>query len=93
MSEMCPFLKEIKSRDRDPLRSLVDPDSTRVPQDLFWTQAPVSLNCLCTMVVRAGIVTGESPAETQFENLLLLVGFWLCNLKKGTRQPFPIGLD
>ena len=23
MSEVCPFLKEIKSRDRDPFRSLV----------------------------------------------------------------------
>ena len=23
MSEVCPFLKEIKRRDRDPLRSLV----------------------------------------------------------------------
>ena len=23
MSEVCPFLKEMKSRDRDPLRSLV----------------------------------------------------------------------
>ena len=23
MSEICPFLKEMKSRDRDPLRSLV----------------------------------------------------------------------
>ena len=23
MSEVCPFLKEMKSRDRDPLRSLI----------------------------------------------------------------------
>ena len=36
---------------------------------------PASLNCLSTMVVKAGIDTRKS--ETQFENLLLLVGYWL----------------
>ena len=37
MSEVCPFLKEMKGRDRDPLRSLVQ----IVPQGPHGTQGPV----------------------------------------------------
>ena len=34
MSEMCPFLEEMKSRDRDPLRSFVRFNNTSGrPQD------------------------------------------------------------
>ena len=40
------------------------------------------------MLDKAGMVT-----EDLLENLILLVGFCLRNLKKGTNQPFPIGLD
>ena len=39
MSDICSFLKEIKRRDRDPLRSF---DSIQiVPQGLHRTQGPV----------------------------------------------------
>ena len=43
-----------------------------IPQGPYCTQGPVFLNCLSTMVVKAGIVTGDT-----LESLLLLVGFWL----------------
>ena len=70
MSEACPFLKEMKRRDRDPLRSLVR--SKYYLRARTGHNVPSSLNCLSPMVVRAGIVTGDT-----LENLLLLVGFWL----------------
>ena len=69
-SEVCPFLEEIKSRDRDPLRFWFDPNSTSGP--VPGHRVLSSLNCLSTMVVKEGIVTGDT-----LENLLLLVGFWL----------------
>ena len=41
MSEVCPFLKEMKSRDRDPVLGLwFDPNSI---QDTYRTQGPVFL--------------------------------------------------
>ena len=47
ISEVCPFLKGMKRRNRDPLR---------------YTGHKVlsSLNCVSTMVVRTGIVTGDT---------------------------------
>ena len=51
MSEVCPFSKEMKSRDRDPLRYLRACAGHKVLS---------SLNCLSTMVVKAGIVTGDT---------------------------------
>ena len=50
MSEVYLFLKEMKRRERDPLRSFV--------QSKYRVLS--SLNCLSTMVVKAGIVTGDT---------------------------------
>ena len=58
MSEVCPFLKEIKSRDRDRLRSLVQ--SKWYLRACSGHRVLFSLNCLSTMVVKAGIVTGDT---------------------------------
>ena len=58
MSEVCPFLKEMKRRERDPLRSFV-----RSKENLrarTGHRVLSSLNCLSTMVVKAGIVTGDT---------------------------------
>ena len=61
MSEVCPFRVGIKT-----LSGLwFDPNRTSRP--VLDTGS-----CLSTMVVKAGIVTGDT-----LENLLLLVGFWL----------------
>ena len=76
MSELCPFLKKRKGWR---------PSQKSGPK---LDKVLVFLGSLSTMVVRAGIVTGDTH-----ENLLLLVGFWLCSQKKGTRQPYSIGLD
>ena len=54
MSEVCPFLKEMKSRDQDSLRSKYYPRAHTGHKVLS------SLNCLSTMVVKAGIVTGDT---------------------------------
>ena len=69
MSEVCPFLKEIKRRDRDPLRSLA--------RSKYYLGAHTghkvlsSLNCLSTTVVRAGIVTGDTLREPSLASLFL----------------------
>ena len=55
ITDVCPFLKEMKRRDREPL-SLVQ----IVPQGPHRTQGPVFLNCLSTLVVKAGIVTEDT---------------------------------
>ena len=57
MSEVCLFLKEMKSRDRDLLRSLIQSSAGTGHKVLS------SLNCLSTLVVRAGIVTGDTLWE------------------------------
>ena len=43
-----------------------------VPQGPHRTQGPVFFELSISVVVKAGIVTGDT-----LENLLLLVGFWL----------------
>ena len=58
MSEVCPFLKEMKRRDRDPLRSLIQ--SKKYLRARTGHKVLSSLNCLSTMVVKAGIVTGDT---------------------------------
>ena len=58
MSEVCPFLKEMKRRDQDPLRSLVQ--SKQYLRARTGHKVLSSLNCLSTMVVKAGIVTGDT---------------------------------
>ena len=58
MSEVCPFLKEMKRRERDPLRSLVQ--SKQNLRARKGHRVLSSLNCLSTMVVKAGIVTGDT---------------------------------
>ena len=58
VSEVYPFLKAINSSDQEPLRSMV--------QFRYYLRARTrhrvlsSLNCLFMMVVKAGIVTGDT---------------------------------
>ena len=56
-SEVCPFLKEMKSRPRP---SQVFGSIQIIPQARTGHKVLSSLNCLSTMVVRAGIVAGET---------------------------------
>ena len=69
ISEVCPFLKEMKRRDREPLRSLVRSNSTS--RSRTGHKVLSSLNCLSTMVVKAGIVTGDTLCEPSLASWLL----------------------
>ena len=71
MSEVCPFLKEMKGRDRDPLRSLVR--SKYYLRARTGRKVLYSLNCLSTMVVRAGIVTGDTLCEPSLASWFLAI--------------------
>ena len=81
MSEVCPFLKEMKRKDRDPLRSLV--------QSKWYLRARTghlsSLNCVSTIVVKAGIVTGDTLWESSLASWFLLI-----KSKKGNNATFSL---
>ena len=69
MSEVCPFLKEIKRSDRDPLRYLVR--SKLYLRAHTGHKVLSSLNSLSTKVVRAGIVTRDTLWEPSFASWFL----------------------
>ena len=69
MSEVCPFLKEMKRRERDPLRYL----STWYLRACTRHKILSSLNCLSTMVVKAGIVTGDTLWEPSLASWFLAI--------------------
>ena len=71
MSEVCPFLKEMKRRDRDPLRSLVR--SKEYLRACTGHKVLSFFNCLSTMVDRAGIVTGDTLCEPSLASWFLAI--------------------
>ena len=57
MSEVCPFLKEMKRRERDPQVFC----SVQIkPQGPHWTQGPVFFKLSIYNGSQAGIVTGDT---------------------------------
>ena len=81
-SEVCLFLKEIKSRALEPqfLGTI-----QVVPQGMTRHWVLSSFNCLSTMVVKAGIITGDTVWKPSLASWFF--GYEICTGEKSYLFP------